>query len=86
MIIHFPSAGLDVVHPFSKQPARNIGQGEYARTCIIGNNVRRWSHLDHSAGGSRPGISKYLPVQVAGTEFVVQHLGVIVTMDEDAIA
>lgn len=65
---------------FGKQPNRQLPSGEYARTTRRGNNVRTWEPATtRDRGSSRPGISKYLSTQIAGTEFVCQDLNVIVS-------
>lgn len=80
--IHFPKAGIDVSQAFLSQPARPVWTGPdgkplYARTCPVGQNVRGWEPLSgRERGGSRPGQSKYLPVQLltAGLADFVQEL------------
>ena len=77
--LHFPRAGIDQSKAYGKQPARPVGGGRYARTTQVATNVRglQFDTL-RARGGSRPGLSKYVDTQVAGTEFVVQELAVFV--------
>lgn len=78
MDLHFPKAGIDRSLGFGKQPNRPVAGGTYARTCAVGTNVRGYEPSgDRARGGSRPGLTKYLGTQVAGTLFVVQQLAVI---------
>ncbi len=86
-ILHFPFAGLDVSCPLMRQPARNIGPGksDYARTTLIGHNVRGTRPDNRGQGGSRCGLKRLINAQVAGEAFVVQHLAMLVTVDETAV-
>ncbi len=85
--IHFPFAGLVVSCPVSRQPARNVGPGksDYARTTIIGHNVRGVQADNRARGGSRCGLSRFIHAQVAGEAFVVQHIAMLVTVEEAAV-
>lgn len=77
---HFPKAGLHVVGPLGRQPARPTGSsGEYARTTRDCKNVRGYEAItSRDRGGSRAGQSKYIPVVVPATvPFVCQHLAVM---------
>lgn len=77
--LHFPKAGVDLSQGFTKQPNRPVTNGEYARTTPIGNNVRGYEpKTNRMRGGSRTGLSKYLPGQVAGTLWIVQELNTLV--------
>lgn len=77
--VHFPLAGIDLSMAAGKQPNRPTGQrGEYRRTCAVAKNVRGHEPLTGRArGAQRAGLSKYLPLQVAGELFIVQHLAAI---------
>lgn len=73
--MHFPKAGVEASCPAWKQPARNLG-GDlgYARTTTRGVNVRGFDPLTRRLrGGSRPGLTKYVPAAVV-SQWVVQHL------------
>jgi len=84
--LHFPKAGLDVSAAFCNQPNRPVDDGKWVRSCAIGINVRGFEpSTNRNRGGSRPGLTKYLPRQVAGTEFVVQELNVITGQQEGAM-
>lgn len=84
--LHFPKAGLDVSSAFDNQPNRPVDDGKYTRSCPVGVNVRGFEPTTgRSRGGSRPGLSKYVPRQVAGTEFVVQELNLITGKAETAM-
>lgn len=77
--LHFPKAGVDVSQAAGKQPNRPVADGTYARTTPSAVNVRAWQPSTNRArGGSRPGLSKWVPLQVAGTSWVVQHLELLV--------
>lgn len=66
----FPTGGVDLSQGFASQ-----GQG----TTPIGQNVRTFEPLTlRGRGGARPGVSKYLPVQLPSGTNVIQHLNVIV--------
>lgn len=77
--VHFASAGIDLSMAVGKQPNRPMGhRGEYRRTCAVGVNVVGFEpSTDRLRGGARAGLSKCMPHQVAGEEFIVQHLGVV---------
>jgi hypothetical protein len=76
--VHFPHAGVDQSGPVSRQPARKLPDGDYARTCVAAQNVRAYeAGANRRRGGSRPGLSKYLAGQVAGQLWVVQDLAPI---------
>jgi hypothetical protein len=77
--LHFPKAGVDRSGPFGRQPARPVGDGEYARTAYLGVNVRAHEALTgRRRGGSRAGLSKFRAATVAGAAWIVQQLDVIV--------
>ena len=59
--IHFPKAGVDLTLGFNQQPARAVVGGEYARTSVLGVNVRGYESITaRNRGGSRAGISNYI--------------------------
>lgn len=77
----FPIAGWDTSAAFSRQPNRNVGPGksDYARTAAVGLNVRGYEPGTlRGRGGSRSGLTKFIPVQVNGEEWVVQDLNILV--------
>lgn len=78
---HFPVAGIDLSYPFSRQQPRRIGgKSDYGRTCRVGINVRGYEYSQNrKRGGSRFGISKYIPVKVTGRTFITQNLSCLVT-------
>lgn len=76
--IHFPKAGLDVSQAVGKQPNRPAVNGEYARTCPVGINVRTYDADGRSRGGSRPGLSKFVAARPHSVKYVTQYLGVLV--------
>ncbi len=81
--LHFPSAGVDISAAFSAQPNRPVQGGVYARTTVAAVNVRGYEALTQRCrGGSRPGLSKYIPVLVA--DFIIQELTTIVTVSQAA--
>jgi hypothetical protein len=52
---------------------------QYARSTPVGLNVRGYeSATQRLRGGSRCGLSKYVPTQVVGSRFIVQDLNNIV--------
>ena len=52
---------------------------QYARSTPLALNVRGYEpQTQRLRGGSREGLSKYLPVQVVGSRFVTQDLGLLV--------
>lgn len=82
----FPKAGIDLSQPFGRQPNRPVANGEYARTTPRAINVRGFEPgTNRTRGGQRSGIRKYLPDQVAGEEFIIQHLNTIVTTGGTAV-
>ena len=78
-VASFPYAGIDVMRHFSRQPNRPVGpQKKYSRTTPSAVNVRAYDATDgRLRGGSRSGLSKYVPVQVSGDN-LVQGLNSIV--------
>lgn len=65
----YPVAGIDRQEEFQEQPAL---------TTPVAKNVRAFEpSSDRGRGGSRPGISRYLP-QLPEDEEVIQHLRIIV--------
>lgn len=77
--IHFPFAGMDISSAFCKQPNRPSANGKYARTAVLGKNVRAYDADDRARGGSRAGLSKYISTQAAGTEYLIQELALLVS-------
>ncbi len=72
----FPSGGVNLVQPSFIVHADTSEQAE---------NVRFFEVLDHRArGGSRSGITKFLPEQVSGNH-EIQHITAIVTVDGEMI-
>lgn len=89
---NFPVGGIDTGGLCSKQRPRKIGsQPQYisptgwAAAEIYGRTTRRAMNMrsfepgtNRKRGGSRAGLSKYLPVKVAGATFITQELSTIV--------
>src|SRR5262249_2630995 len=74
----FPSAGLELSTPFSRQTPRQLFDGVWARTTPRGVNVRGYEALTgRRRGGSRTGLVKYLPAAVVAG-WIVQQLDVLV--------
>ncbi len=72
----FPLQGLNVATVYDQQPPG---------TAPVGLNVRSYEALTSRArGGSRPGLSQYIPAQVDGA-FKIQHLAVIVDPQAEAL-
>lgn len=68
--LEFPAKGIDVTKEFGLQPPL---------TCADAVNVRtRDSLAQRNRGGSRPGLSQYVPQQIPAGTTVIQHLDVIV--------
>jgi hypothetical protein len=77
--LHFPAAGLDVSRPAHQQPNRQLPGGLYFRTAAAAENVRGHDPRTlRRRGGARAGLSKWLAATVAGDEWVVQELRVVV--------
>lgn len=77
--LHFPLCGIDLAHAFDQQIVKQMQNQQYGSTTVSGVNVRTYNPgLDRARGGSRPGISKYLPAQVSGTTWIVQELNTVV--------
>ena len=81
--LHFPFGGLDVAHPYSKQPNVQVPfNGNYARTAAIGVNVRSFEPVQNrSRGGSRSGLTKYIAALPGGVTWITQLLDSIVTTE-----
>ena len=84
---HFTKAGLNLSAGYGRQPVVQMQSGEYYRTTREGVNVRTMeAATGRDRGASRPGVSKWLPVQVLGRQWIVQEIQpvtVIRTPDED---
>lgn len=73
----FPLAGINVATEFGRQPKA---------TTPVGENVRAFDVLaKRGRGGSRPGLTKYLPPQLPSGHHVVQHLTVVVDPQEPGL-
>lgn len=76
--LHFPVAGINLSAPFWRQPNRDVGKGVYGRTCVSAVNVRGFeASAERRRGGTRAGLSKYIPTPVVA-DWLVQSLAVIV--------
>jgi hypothetical protein len=72
----FPLQGIDVSCEFEQQPPQ---------TTPVGKNVRGYEPGTMRArGGSRPGLSEYVPVRVNGAN-LIQHLNYVVDPQEAAL-
>lgn len=68
--VPFPLGGLDVSQEYEMQPAGTSRDALNVRACDPSTMRLR--------GGSRPGLSKYVPQTVSGLPGLVQHLNVLV--------
>jgi hypothetical protein len=76
--LHFPKAGIDVSQGFNYQPNKPCQpDGTYARTARVGLNVRGWDVNQRVRGGSRCGISKYVPQPVVAG-WLLQQIDILV--------
>lgn len=76
--MRFPLAGIDLSMGYERQPNRPIGDGSYARTTPVGQNVRAWDPVTQRArGAQRAGLAKYVATQVNGSGQLVQGLACI---------
>ncbi len=78
--LHFPACGIDNSFAYGKQPNRPVGfSQQYRRSCADALNVRSYDPgTGRIRGGSRSGMTKFVPVKVAGETFVVQELALMV--------
>lgn len=77
--IHFPAAGIDRSLAFDKQPNRPVFGGQYARTSFEVINVRGWEPVSgRLRGGQRAGLKRLIDSQVAGLEWIVQDMRLLV--------
>lgn len=83
--LHFPFAGLDVSSAFGKQPNRPAVHGKYARTSASARNVRAFDTQNRARGGSRPGLVKFIANRPGGTQYITQHLNVLVTTEASPV-
>lgn len=79
LTFHYPLAGIDVTGPVSRQPSRKAGE-KYARSCYSGVNVRGQDFLARFRGSSRPGLLKFTDSKPGGITYVIQSLGILVTL------
>lgn len=74
----FPVKGIDVTCEFMRQPEDTTPDAE---------NVRTHDTLaERARGGSRPGLSKYIPEQVHLEHYQVQHLNVLVDPQQPSLS
>jgi hypothetical protein len=74
--LNFPLGGIDLSRAYSKQQPRSTPTGERAGTTPIGTNVRAFDVLQQrERGGSRPGLTKYVPLQPGGTSLIQELNG-----------
>jgi hypothetical protein len=72
--LSFPLNGLNTQTEFELQPPQTT------RSCL---NVRAYEPITmRLRGGSRPGLSEYIPAQVAGIAAVIQHLNIVADPSE----
>lgn len=77
--MHFPLAGVDLSRAFCDQRPREVAPGLWSRSTPAGLNVRGYEATAlRLRGGSRAGLSKYVPDAVVA-DWVVQDLAVIVS-------
>lgn len=77
--LHFPLAGIDQQNAFEKQMPRQLPNGEYAKTCVSGTNVRAFQGQgDRASGGARAGVAKYLDAAIV-EDWIIQELSLLVT-------
>jgi hypothetical protein len=68
---HFPRGGIDNSTGFGKQSIRALPDGTYIRTAADGRNVRTFEPATNRArGATRPGLSRYIPSQPAGSNLI----------------
>ncbi len=66
--LKFPIKGLDVSQGYGMQQPG---------TTPIGQNVRAYDALMRARGGTRPGLAKYISVQIAGASLIQELNSVI---------
>lgn len=75
----FPKCGIDMSRGFSQQIPRQLADGQYGQTSVMGVNVRTYEPMTNRArGGQRSGLSKYIPLQGSGDDDFVQELACLV--------
>ncbi len=68
----FPAEGVELIQGFDSQ---RVG------TTPVGNNVRVYEALtQRGRGGSRSGLTQYIPARVGNVSSLIQHLNTIVTV------
>lgn len=83
--LHFPAAGIDLSAAFSRQPNKPVADKVYARTTPAGQNVRGYEGLTTRVrGGSRNGLSKFIPVAPVA-DWLIQEMNVIVITETGAV-
>lgn len=74
----FPLAGVDRSGPFGQQMPRQLPDQTWGRTTPVGSNVRAFvPGTSRDRGGSRSGLTKYIPTAVVA-DWIVQDLNVVV--------
>lgn len=80
----FPSAGIDLLNAFCRQQPREVAEGLYKRSTPEGVNVQGFDpEALRVRGGSRPGLVKFVATSPV-TDWIIQHLNVIVYTDASA--
>jgi hypothetical protein len=74
--VGFPVKGIDATCEYGRQPAD---------TTPGAANVRSFDHAGRARGGSRAGLSKYVPETVVG-DFPIQHLALLVDPQTPALS
>jgi hypothetical protein len=84
--LRYPLAGISLLRGFEDQRPVPMpeGVGPFAHTAREGVNVRSCEPgTARIRGGSRPGLSRYVPEPVVA-DWIIQNLAVITTVSEDA--
>lgn len=81
----FPVAGINLLRGFGDQQPVQMPGGEWGATTPSGINVRGWEpNTQRARGGSRPGLSRYLPVPpVSG--WVLQELNQLTSVGSGSV-
>ncbi len=81
-----PSPFLDEAFPVSGIDVSVALEQQRPQTTPLGVNVRAFEpETLRARGGSRPGLVKFIPVQVDGFSHVIQHLAIVVDPQAEAL-
>lgn len=76
--LHFPLAGINVAAPLERSPSVQLSTGDYTKFTPLGVNVRGYTTATNRLrGGTRPGLSRYIP-RPLDAGWIVQDINYVI--------